>query len=177
MALWIPARPAQHWVERQGPVTPSAAGLVRSNPLLSVTRFGATTRTRFEPRPTWQVSRRGSGKNRRRSWGNATAKGPAAQDLAPLLPLDPDAQYADPERWLGALRIGAPSRFMTASPLGFSKTYSQSVASFCTDNTAITCEGPSPSARTSSGSLHCYPARCDLCRKGSSRAARTARTP
>jgi hypothetical protein len=58
----------------------------------------------------------------------------------PLLPLEPDARLAYPHPWLGVQVIGARSTFMTASPGGLSRAYSQSVASSCTDNTAFTCK-------------------------------------
>jgi hypothetical protein len=99
--------PVEHRVERQGPVTPFAAGLVRSNPLFSVLLFGATTRTRTNSRPAGLPSQKGSRKTLP-FFGDATEVGTPAEHPWPRVPLEPDVMLEDPDTWLGAQPIGVP---------------------------------------------------------------------
>lgn len=97
----------EHRVERQGPVTPCAAGLVRSNPLFSVLLFGATTRTRANSRPAGLPSQKGSRKTLP-VVGDATEEGSPTEHPWPRLPSEPDAMLEDPDTWLGEQPIGVP---------------------------------------------------------------------
>ena len=92
-------------------MTARAAGtptrLVRSNPLFSVLLFGATTRTRANPRPAGLPSQKGSRKTLP-VFGDATEEGTPTEHPWPRLPLEPDAMLEDPDTWLGAQPIGVP---------------------------------------------------------------------
>jgi len=92
--------------------------LICSNPLLSACLFGATTRTRANPRPARLLSQKEC-RGTRAALGDAAEVGAPTERPRPRPPFEPDTLRGGPETWLGAQVLGAPGRFMTASPRRF----------------------------------------------------------